>query len=65
MELDKNETHVTLHVLDEKLRLIDEDNAAMESFIKENKANYNVAARRESTMQIIESYLKNLQLANI
>ena len=65
MELDKNETHVTLHVLDEKLRLIEEDNAAMESFIKENKANYNVAARRESTMQIIESYLKNLQLANI
>ena len=65
MELDKNETHVTLHVLDEKLRLIEEDNAAMESFIKENKANYNVAARRESTMQIIETYLKNLQLANI
>ncbi len=65
MELDKNETHVTLHVLDEKLRLVEEDNAAMESFISENKANYNVAARRGSTMQIIQSYLDSLQLTNI
>lgn len=63
MELDKNETHVTLHALDEKLRLIVEDNASMESFITENKGNYNVPERREGTIRFIQSYLENLRSA--
>lgn len=64
MELDKNETHVTLHVLDEKLRLIEEDNEAMDSFINENKSNYNVTARRQCTMEIVHAYLENLQMSS-
>ncbi len=60
--MDKNETHVALHVLDEKLRLIDEENKTMKAFVTENQNNHNVPQRRENTMKIVQSYLKNLQM---
>jgi hypothetical protein len=63
MELDKNETHVALHVFDEKLRLLDEDNESMSKFINENQNTYNVAARRDATMEIVRTYMDSLQLS--
>ena len=61
MELDKNETHVTLHVFDEKLRSLEEDNELMSKFISENQNTYNVSARRDATMEIVRTYMDNLQ----
>ncbi len=61
MELDKNETHVTLHVFDEKLRSLEEDNELMSKFINENQNTYNVSARRDATMEIVRTYMDSLQ----
>ena len=61
MELDKNETHVTLHVFDEKLRSLEDDNELMSKFISENQNTYNVSARRDATMEIVRTYMDNLQ----
>ncbi len=61
MELDKNETHVTLHVFDEKLRSLEEDNELMSKFISENQNTYNVSARRDATMEIVRTYMDSLQ----
>jgi uncharacterized protein YjcR len=62
VELDKNETHVTLHVFDEKLRLLEEDNESMSKFINEIQTTYDVPARRDATMEIVRKYMDNLQL---
>jgi hypothetical protein len=62
MELDKNETHVTLHVFDEKLRLLEEENELMSKFISEIQTTYNVSARRDATMEIVRNYMDSLQL---
>ncbi len=64
MELDKNETHVTLHVFDEKLRLLEEDNESMSKFINEIQTTYDVPARRDATMEIVRKYMDNLQLTH-
>jgi hypothetical protein len=61
VELDKNETHVTLHVFDEKLRSLEEDNELMSKFISENQNTYNVSARRDATMEIVRTYMDSLQ----
>lgn len=61
-ELDKNETHVALHVFDEKLRLLEEENESISKYITENENLYNVTARRETTMDIVKTYLEGLQL---
>ena len=61
MELDKNETHVTLHVFDEKLRSLEDDNELMSKFISENQNTYNVSARRYATMEIVRTYMDSLQ----
>lgn len=61
MELDKNETHVTLHVFDEKLRSLEDDNELMSKFISENQNTYNVSARRDATMEIVRTYMDSLQ----
>ena len=63
-ELDKNETHKTLFALEEKLRILDEDNTSIESFLSETKSKLDVPKRREQVMEIVHTYMKSLQVNN-
>lgn len=59
-ELAGDETHQTLSTLDEKLRLIEEDNEAMNTFIEDHKKTLNVSELRHSTMETVSNYLSGL-----
>jgi len=59
-ELACDETHVKLSSLDEKLRQLEEDQETMKTFIDDHKKTVDVAAEKQSTMEIVSTYLKCL-----
>lgn len=61
MELDLNETHVMLHVLDDKLEALVADNKSMQFFIDEKTAQLDVTSRRQNAIGVVQSYMETLR----
>ena len=61
MELDLNETHVMLHVLDDKLEALVADNKSMQVFIDEKTAQLDVTSRRQNAIGVVQSYMETLR----
>lgn len=40
---------------------MEEDNESMKSFIEDNNNKHNVSQRRDTTMSIVQEYLKSLE----